>query len=329
MASLRSPTCLRKPVRQSSWFDTFMTLAHRQHSLDVAGITGKPNGQTRLAPSLIGSSERLQVLVADDNEINQLVAVEMLRTAGYDATVVNNGLEAVSAVRRGRFDVVLMDCEMPELDGFAATRLIRTMETEQSFAEPSSRPLPIIALTAQAVQGDRERCLSAGMTDYVTKPVNREELLKTIRVCLEEGAAHQIHNAATASGEATSHGGSELPEPDDAVLDMDELRERCMGDAPFIDELLKIFIKKARCNVTRISESIAAGQVDDLARAAHELKGSAGNVAAIRLSQAVAELETAARTRTEQDFSLLGERVTRELNSCEQLIESLLRGNDA
>ncbi len=324
-------TCLRKPVRQSSWFDTFLTLAHRQHSLDVAGITNKSGSQTKLAPSLIGASERPQVLVADDNEINQMVAVEMLRMAGYDATVVNNGLEAVSAIRRGRFDVVLMDCEMPELDGFAATRMIRTMEAEQSLAEPLSRPLPIIALTAQAVQGDRERCLSAGMTDYVTKPVNREELLRTIRACIEEGAAHEIHREPAGDDEF-AHGGSELSgavDRDDAVLDMDELRTRCMGDEPFIDELLKIFIRKARSNVTRISESIVAGQVDDLARAAHELKGSSGNVAAGRLSQAVGELETAARTHAEHKYSELGERVERELASCELMIESLLRGSDA
>ncbi len=102
-----------------------------------------------------------------------------------------------------------------------------------------------------------------------------------------------------------------------------------MGDRPFIDELLKIFVKKARSNVNQITESIAAGRVEEVARAAHELKGSAGNVAAGRLSQAVGVLEAAARSREECDYTELGERVTRELASCEQMIESLLRGSDA
>ena len=224
---------------------------------------------------------------------------EMLRAAGYDATVVSNGLEAVSAIRNGKFDVVLMDCEMPELDGFAATRMIRTLEAEQSYAAPSGRPLPIIALTAQAVQGDRERCLAAGMTDYVTKPVNREELLKTIRALHRRrcGSTSCMPKIAKRRNGPWRQRNCRRQRPIARVLNMNELSERCMGDRPFIDELLKIFVKKARSNVTRISESIAAGQVDDVARVAHELKGSAGNVAAVRLSQAVAELEAAARTR--------------------------------
>jgi Amt family ammonium transporter len=222
-----------------------------------------------------------------------------------------------------------MDCEMPELDGFAATRMIRTMEAEQSLADPSTRPLPIIALTAQAVRGDRERCLSAGMTDYVTKPVNREELLRTMRACLEEGAAHQLHDEPELPAQECDHGGSELTEADEAILDFEQLHERCMGDRPFIDELLQIFVRKARTNVTRISESIARGESDELARAAHELKGSAGNVAAVRLSEAVGLLEVAARERQDQDYTELGERVSRELASCEQMIESLLRETEA
>ena len=226
----------------------------------IAGTTRRPTQDATPVPSLIGDTRRLQVLVADDNEINQLVAVEMLRTAGYDATVVNNGLEAVSAIRRGKFDVVLMDCEMPELDGFAATRMIRTMESEQSLAAPNGRPLPIIALTAQAVQGDRERCLSAGMTDYVTKPVNREELLQDDSGVPRRGCGAPAACRRNCRRSDSCHGGSELPDADEAVLDIDELQERCMGDRPFIDELLKIFVKKARSNVTRISESIAAGR---------------------------------------------------------------------
>jgi Amt family ammonium transporter len=296
-----------------------------------------PHGVTQndtVCPDHLGDNfnpgcERLHVLVADDNEVNQMVAAEMLRAAGYDSTVVSNGLEAVTAIRKGNFDIVLMDCEMPELDGFAATRMVRMMEAEQSFAMPISRPLPIIALTAQAVQGDRERCLDAGMTDYVTKPVNRAELLKTIRACIAEIADQPSHEAGetlseTALASPMAHGGSEFSAEDGSVLDFDELNERCMGDRDFMDELLRIFVRKARSNVTRISSAIKVGRIDDVARVAHELKGSAGNVAACRLSQVVTELETAARERTDLNYHELGERVHRELDFCEQAIQSLL-----
>jgi Amt family ammonium transporter len=316
-------TCLRKPVRQSSWFDTFLTLAHRKHSLRVAGNKNGATSQNKTIRSLVGDKQRLHVLVADDNEINQLVASEMLRAAGYDATVVNNGREAVSAIRSGRFDVVLMDCEMPELDGFAATRMIRTMEADQPFVASAGRPLPVIALTAQAVQGDRERCLSAGMTDYVTKPVNREELLRTIQSCLDHVADEPSPTVGATTG-TSLHVTTESPTEDVMVLDVDELNERCLGDRGFIDELLRTFIKSARDSAAQLSESITDGRIDVVAHVAHELKGSAGNVSAGRLSQAVAELETAARTGRSADYDELGERVFHELEKCEQTIELML-----
>jgi ammonium transporter, Amt family len=225
---------------------------------------------------------------------------------------------------------VLMDCEMPELDGFGATRMVRTLEAESSYAAPSGRPLPIIALTAQAVQGDRERCLAAGMSDYVTKPVNREELLRTIQLCLAEGAAHQLHEEDQVA-DAMAHGETELSNHEsellDEVLNMTELSERCMGDRQFIDELLQIFARKARGNVARLHDSIKTGQREEIARVAHELKGSAGNVAAGRLCQAVAELEAAARMGGEQSYLSLGERVAMELHQCEQMIDSIVHGD--
>jgi ammonium transporter, Amt family len=321
-------TCLRKPVRQSVWFDTFLTLARRKNPLQVRVEAGQFCDKSATTPTSIDGARRPRVLVADDNEINQLVASEMLKAAGYEVTIVSNGLEAVSAIRKGKFEVVLMDCEMPELDGFAATRMVRSLEAESSYAAPSGRPLPIIALTAQAVQGDRERCLAAGMTDYVTKPVNPELLFKTIRRCIEEGAAHKAHLEDANSG-ATAHVGNENPSAEgellDEVLNMNELNERCLGDRLFIGELLRIFVKKARSDAERLNDSIAAGRDEDIARVAHELKGSSGSVAAGRLCQAVAELEAAARMGSQHSYTALGERVAQELAQCERLIESLFR----
>jgi Amt family ammonium transporter len=312
-------TCLRKPVRQSMLFDTLITLAHRKQPFLT--IEHQPMAEALGTASQPPNGKRLRVLVADDNEINQMVAVEMLRTAGHESTVVGNGRAAVAAIRNGQFDVVLMDCEMPELDGFAATRMVRTMEMERALTR-CGRPLPIIALTAQAVRGDRERCLAAGMSDYITKPVNRAELLRTIHACVGGAAA----DAAAGSLDSSSQPATSTTE---SALDVHQLSERCLGDREFICELLQVFVAKARCSVARLSESIADGRMDKVASLAHELKGSAGNVAACRLSAAVADLEIAAHTGARKDCDELGGRVSDEFAKCEQAIELLLSRSGA
>ena len=138
------------------------------------------------SPGGIGaaSASTYRVLLAEDNEINQIVASEVLTKSGYRCEVVDNGQKAVAAVQRERFDIVLMDCQMPLLDGFDATRLIREQEAAQGAG---CRRLPIIALTANAMKGDRERCLEAGMDAYASKPINPAELLGTIERLLHAG----------------------------------------------------------------------------------------------------------------------------------------------
>ena len=122
---------------------------------------------------------KLRVLVAEDNTVNQMVATKMLEKMGYRADVAGNGREAVEAQERLPYDVILMDCQMPELDGFEATKLIR--EHERLSGE---RHVPIIALTANAMKGDRDRCIEASMDDYVAKPIKRDELSAAIGRCL-------------------------------------------------------------------------------------------------------------------------------------------------
>jgi CheY-like chemotaxis protein len=113
--------------------------------------------------------EGVKVLLAEDNIVNQKVAMKMLSTIGCQVDVVANGIEAAAAVKEGDYDIVFMDCQMPELDGYGATREIRS-------GEAGRMRIPVVAMTANAMQGDREKCIAAGMDDYVSKPVNREEL---------------------------------------------------------------------------------------------------------------------------------------------------------
>jgi signal transduction histidine kinase/CheY-like chemotaxis protein/HPt (histidine-containing phosphotransfer) domain-containing protein/HAMP domain-containing protein len=163
--------CLAKPVRQSHLYDCLATV---MAGGDALRRLARPEANADNAPPAGAPASRgPRVLVAEDNAVNQRVAVRMLQRLGYRADVVANGQEAVDALARVPYPLVLMDCQMPELDGFGATAAIRAREG-------AARHTPIIAMTAGAMQGDRERCLAAGMDDYVSKPVHQEELAATL-----------------------------------------------------------------------------------------------------------------------------------------------------
>jgi CheY-like chemotaxis protein len=178
--------CLTKPVKQSQLLDCLMTvmadhavvpLSAREMSEDTGvsggvsgGVPGMPGGEDASGVGALARGQvRRRVLVAEDNVVNQRVALHQLRRLGYAADAVANGEEAVTALSRVAYDLVLMDCQMPELDGYAATMAIRRREG----AGPRT---PIIAMTANALQGEREKCLDAGMDAYLSKPVKFDEL---------------------------------------------------------------------------------------------------------------------------------------------------------
>ena len=163
--------CLMKPAKQSRLFDCLIeVLGERPIVATVAGISAAPVSQ----PATIAS--RLRVLLAEDNRVNQKVALGQLRSLGWQADVAADGLEVMAALERFRYDVILMDCQMPEMDGYEATREIRRRERDSSQPCPWPAPLYIIAMTANAMEGDREKCLAAGMDAYMSKPARAAEL---------------------------------------------------------------------------------------------------------------------------------------------------------
>ncbi|MEX2559051.1 MAG: response regulator, partial [Pirellulales bacterium] len=165
-----------KPIKQSQLFDVIIRIMAQAHASTVS----KPAAKCGAAAPAARHAAR--ILVAEDNEINQEVAYEILTKAGYGCKVVSDGKQALAALAHDQFDVVLMDCQMPEMDGFDATRAIRQAEQASS----ATATLPIIALTANAMVGDEERCLGAGMTDYLSKPLDPEKLIDLIEAYLSE-----------------------------------------------------------------------------------------------------------------------------------------------
>lgn len=169
---------LVKPIKQSYLFDCLVTIMNREPAEE-------PKEKARLITRHTLAAQRLQsgvtVLLAEDNRVNQMVAQAMIKKMGYVCEVAENGVEAVAGVASGRFSLVLMDCQMPEMDGFEATRRIRQLEGPE-------RNIPIVAMTANAMEGDRERCIEAGMNDYVTKPVDPIEFKNAVRKALMSAA---------------------------------------------------------------------------------------------------------------------------------------------
>jgi two-component system, sensor histidine kinase and response regulator len=165
--------CLRKPVRRSELRQCLTTAVRPQQ--DKSSSKGRPRGALKTANSFSGAL----VLLVEDNPVNQEVAMQMLKALGCDVKVTSNGQEALEALSATTFDLVLMDCQMPVLDGYAATQLIRQREGQEAIAGDRNgfRRTPIVALTAHAMHGDRERALAAGMDDYLTKPFNLGKLL--------------------------------------------------------------------------------------------------------------------------------------------------------
>ncbi|MGO9527635.1 MAG: response regulator [Verrucomicrobiia bacterium] len=260
---------LTKPVKQSELFDAIGA------ALGNPGEPIAPPSATEASPSVAGTSRKLRVLLAEDNAVNQRLVVKLMEKHGHSLVAVNNGVEALDALERETFDVVLMDVQMPELGGFEATACIR--EREKS----TGQHIPVIAMTAHALKGDRERCLEAGMDAYVSKPIQAPLLFEAIDSV--------VPNPALAASVP-----EKLPEDEAApaarvkVFDHEAALAMLDGDTELFSELVGLFTTESVQLLNQIHESIAARDAKLLERSAHSLKGSAAAFSAER-SRAVAQ----------------------------------------
>jgi two-component system sensor histidine kinase/response regulator len=252
--------------------------------------------------------EKRRILVAEDNTVNQKVAVRTLEKLGYRADVVKDGREAVSAWERGQYDLILMDCEMPVLDGYEATRQIRAQETGEQH-------IPIVALTAHAIKGSELKCRAAGMDDYITKPVARERL----EACLEHFLSGAISPREVVSPTQTA---APTAACEGAPVDLDALRVLADGDLEFARELMNSFIEGATSAVREIEQALERADSRSLVGHAHTLKGSGATIQAAAVSLAAGRLEAAARSGEQNSLvplvTELHEEVTRAVEYLRQ-----------
>ncbi len=274
---------LTKPVSRSDLLETVAAILE-------GGGAWSPQGSIITRHSLAEARESVRILVAEDNPVNQDVAATMLRRRGHRVDLAGNGREAIAAVRDTRYDVVLMDIQMPEVDGFEATAAIRQL--------PGCQDLPIIALTAHAFSAERERCLAAGMNGFLSKPFRAQELFAVV-----EGR-----------GAGSSRAPAESPRVVGPVpVDLDTLRRQLheAGAEAALDGIVDTFLESVPERVTTLHRALTRGSPAEVATAAHALKSSAGVIGAVPLAELLAEIEAAGRADTLSDTGALAERVQR------------------
>jgi two-component system sensor histidine kinase/response regulator len=249
-------------------------------------LTGKtPHVSASKTPAATTPTFRgSRVLLVEDNPVNQRVAQRLLQKLSAQVTVANNGEEALVRLSEGKFDLVLMDCQMPVMDGFTATRRIR--ELEQRSGSP--KRLPIIALTANVMSEDRGKCVAAGMDAHLGKPIEPTQMIDTLSRFLKETAVPP-------------------------AIDLEALRQITGGDAEFERELAETFVASGDAALAEIIAALKVSDYDTVRKRAHALKGASANIHAVSLSSTASSLESAARTQGAPAISGLVEELAQKL----------------
>jgi len=281
---------LTKPIRQSQLFDCLTnvvskaTVEPRRESLDkpAALVTRHALKEKTMTPHKL-------ILLAEDNIVNQKVAVRQLQKLGYRADAVANGREAVEALKRIPYDLVLMDCQMPEMDGYEATAEIRQLEGQ-------TKHTIIVAMTANALQGDREKCLAVGMDDYISKPVKSEELAQVLQ---------RVFAASTNDRDPVSCVAEEVSPPVDLACLHD-----AMGDE--LCDILDLYLGQMSENLPKLTAAIEAGNAGDVDLIAHNCAGSSANCGMMALVEPLRNLERMGREEQLEGAVILGAQINKE-----------------
>jgi len=258
---------LTKPIKQSELFDSIVNA--------LAEHTVRHQPQESISDPFANSGTSRRVLLAEDNPVNQTLATRILEKLGHTVKVANNGKEAVQHAMTGEFDVVLMDVQMPEMDGLEATAAIRADEAG------TTRHLPIVAMTAHAMKGDRENCISAGMDGYLSKPIRVDDLRQTI---LDVARNRSLEQSA-----------GENPKPFHAIGPLEALLDSVMGDRVLLSEMAELWLTDSVKQINQIQTGLESADPVMIQRAAHALKGSVGTFQASAAHAAAGELEIAAK----------------------------------
>jgi len=279
---------LAKPLNMSDFFNLLQTVIEKTNGLTI----GSENPASQTNPdeydveTINGAADK-RILLTEDNKINQMASIEILKNLGLkNVTLAENGKQAFEMICKNSYDIVLMDIQMPIMDGYQATRKIREMETEKQLNR-----VPIIAQTANAMKGDKEKCFKAGMDDYISKPINKNELIKMLHRWLCTKKTDESDNTAVIQ----KHDPGKI---DDSLLvfDYPAALSRYSDDQDVLKEIVFTFIEECSDEFNLIKTSLAANDASMVADSAHSVKGSASYVSAERLKNVAYKLETTVKS---------------------------------
>ena len=316
---------LTKPIKPAQLRETLLRVMSGSKPTAPKAVVPSP----KLDPTF-ASRFPLRVLLCDDNIINQKVALRLLQQMGYRADLAANGLEALAALDRQPYDLIFMDVMMPEMGGLEATRLIRERQKQPSHFPNYKPAITIVAMTASAMQGDREKCLTAGMDDYVAKPVRLEE----VRTIMERWAAV----AGRAEPAQTAIAGTETPpaangtapsspaaaSPEDDPVDMARLLDFTDGDQANLRELVTLYLDQTAQQVEQLEAAVQAGAAQEVRRLAHSCAGASATCGMRRLVPLLRELERQGFEGQLTNATQLSQQVNEEFERIRQFLDAYL-----
>lgn len=320
---------LVKPVRQSRLLDCLMEVintpasrtSHFVRSDDAAISTNKNRGEL---PTLDRSMPKLKILLAEDSPINQKVALNQLRSFGYEADMAANGQEVLDLIAKIHYDIILMDCQMPVMDGYEATRRIRAQKS-------TNRNLPIIALTANAMKEDRDRCLAVGMNDYLSKPIRKHELIQKIVSWGLENVVEAVP-VIESKDETESEPQleplialiSESEQVSESLIDWNYLHQISRHNLEFERDLLRTLLELLLERVNILSEQVSAKDYSGIQKTAHFIRGSSGSAGVTGIQAVASEIEEAAVQQQSDLLPELTKKITEVIQQVKQQVTSNL-----
>jgi len=296
-----------KPVKPAQLCEVLTNALLSPQAAPIPAPPPKPD-------QLLAERIPMRILLCDDNAINQKVAARILQQLGYQPGLATNGLEALAALDRQPYDLILMDVMMPEMDGLEATRAIR--ERQRSGAPNYSSRIVIVALTAHAMQGDREKCLAAGMDDYLAKPIRPADVRQVIERWSSQNGTTRLAKTAPAAEPAPTP-------PAEPPVDMDRLNSLVDGDPGGLRELVELYLKQTTQQIAQLEAAVRTRNADDVRRVAHSCAGASATLGMTRLVPMLRDLEKQGASGTLTNAAQVYENAAREFQLIQHFLAAL------